>query len=285
MPDLPIIDTHVHLWDPTHFHMPWLKDVNQVLNRPYLLPDYKEYTSGLNIEAMVYLEVDLAPHYTYLEAKWVEERAQEDPRLQGMVVLAPLEYGEGARAMLKALSEIGPRVKGIRRIIQFEPDIDFCVQPDFVRGVQILPEYGFSFDICISHIQLSNSIKMVRQCPDTDFILDHIGKPDIKNGVMDPWRDGIKELASFPNVVCKVSGMVTEADHENWKPDDLKPYFEHVYESFGEDRVIFGGDWPVAVQASTYKRWVETLDSFTSGFSDEAKRKLWAGNARKFYRL
>jgi L-fuconolactonase len=284
MPDFPIIDTHVHLWAPTHFRIPWL-DGDETLNKPFGLREYHEHTQGIDIEAMVYVEVNVVPAYSLLEAQWAYERTREDSRLQGLVVSAPLEYGEHTRAFLQALRAIGPRVKGVRRLLQGEPDPNFALSKEFVRGVQMLPEYGFSFDICISHHQLDSIIKLVRQCPDTTFILDHIAKPDIQGQVLDPWREQIQALAAFPNVACKVSGMVTEADPLHWTPDDLAPYVSHVLASFGEDRVMFGGDWPVVLHASSYEHWYETLDQLTVHLSEEAKHKLWAENARRIYRL
>jgi L-fuconolactonase len=285
MPAFPIVDAHLHLWDPKYFRMSWL-DGNAVLDQPYGLAKYHEHTRGVDIAAMVYLQVEVEPAYALLEAQWVVDRAAEDPRILGMVPWAPLEYGEQSRAFLDALVAIDrQRIKGVRRLIQSEPDLEFSSRPRFVRGVQLLAEYGLSFDICLYHPQLPSAINLVAQSPSVSFILDHIGKPNIKEHVLDPWRGQIRELASFPNVFCKVSGMVTEADHQRWTPDDLAPYVSHVLEQFGEDRVVFGGDWPVAFQASTYPRWVETLDRLTSSLDDAAKHKLWADNARKFYRL
>jgi L-fuconolactonase len=282
MPDFPIIDAHVHLWDPSRFRIAWL-DGASVLDKPYGLTEYQEHSREVEIEAVVYLEVDVVPSYAFLEAQYVAARA--NPHLQGIVAHAPIEYGERARTYLAALRALGPRIKGVRRLLQGEADPNFCLQPDFLRGVQILPEYGFSFDICIKHHQLGAVIEMVRRSPGTSFILDHIGKPDIKGHVLDPWREQISELAALPNVVCKVSGLVTEADHQHWSVDDLVPYVSHVLEAFGEERVIFGGDWPVALLATTYTRWVETLDALTANLSPGAKRKLWVENARRFYRL
>jgi L-fuconolactonase len=284
MPDVPIIDAHLHLWDPQRFRMPWLDSI-PLLNKPYGLAEYREQTQGIAIEAMVYLEVDVAPPYALLEAQWAADRAQEDPRLQGIVAHAPLEYGEQVRAYLDALVAISPLIKGVRRLLQDEPDPQFCLRPPFVRGVQLLPEYGLSFDLCIRHYQLPAVIELVRRCPDTSFILDHIGKPHIKDRLLDPWREQIAELAALPNVSCKISGLVTEADPERWTTDDLAPYVAHVLEVFGEDRVVFGGDWPVALLASSYRRWVEALDALTTHLAPQAERKLWAENARRFYRL
>ncbi|MGN6361106.1 MAG: amidohydrolase family protein [Thermomicrobiales bacterium] len=284
MPEFPIIDAHVHLWDPAHFRMPWL-DGNELLNKPYGLAEYREQTAGVAIEAMVYLQVEVTPAYGLLEARWAAKRAAEDPRLGAIVAWAPVEDGEPARSYLDALVAIDRRIVGVRRIVQSEPDPEFSIRPGFVRGVQLLADYNFTFDICINHRHLPATIRLVEQCPDVRFILDHIGKPNIKGHELDPWREQLRELAALPNVICKVSGLVTEADHAHWTPDDLAPYVAHVLDCFGEDRVAFGGDWPVATQAATYPRWVETLDGLTADLSPAAKRKLWAENARRFYRL
>jgi predicted TIM-barrel fold metal-dependent hydrolase len=284
MPDFPIVDAHLHLWDPRHFAIPWL-DGNATLNRRYTPAEYAEHTQGIAIEAMIYLEVDVDPHYALLEPRWVAERAQEDPRIKAIVAHAPVEHGERARSFLDALVATSPLVRGVRRLLQGEPDVDFCLRPDFVRGVQLLAEYGLSFDICISHAQLAAATELVRRCPQTSFILDHLGKPNIKAKLLDPWREQMRELAALPNVICKVSGAVTEADHEHWNSADLRPYVAHAIEAFGEDRVAFGGDWPVTLLASSYRRWVETLDELTAGLSEAAKRKLWAENAKRFYRM
>jgi L-fuconolactonase len=284
VPDFPIVDSHVHLWDPEQFRMSWL-DGNERLNRPFLLREYREATAGQEVGAMVYLEVDLDPEYKLLEARWVDALAGQDPRLQGIVAGAPVEDGDVVHSYLDELATVGPRLKGVRRITQSEPDPDFCLQGGFVRGVQLLAEYDLSFDICINARQLPSTIRMVEQCPDTRFMLDHIAKPDIRGGGLDPWREQLRQLAAFPNVTCKISGAVTEADWERWTVEDVRPYVEHALEAFGEDRVAYGGDWPVVLNAAPYQRWVETLETITAGLTPAARRKLWAENAQRFYRL
>ncbi|HXT36827.1 MAG TPA: amidohydrolase family protein [Chloroflexota bacterium] len=284
MPNFPIVDAHLHLWDPRHFRMSWLDPIPP-LNQPFGLAEYRRHTVGVEIAAMVYLEVDVEKPYALLEARWAVERAGEDSRLQGIVPWAPLEYGERARAYLAELRAISPLIKGVRRIVQGEPERDFYLQPDFVTGVRLLPEYDLSFDLCIRADQLPSTVSLARRCPETQFILDHCGKPAVGARVLDPWRRDLAALAALPNVYCKVSGLVTEADHQHWTAEDLAPYVDHVLAVFGEDRVVFGGDWPVATLASTYPRWVETLDRLTARLGDVAQRKLWAENARRFYRL
>lgn len=279
-----LVDAHVHLWNPQQFRLAWL-DHEPALNKPFGLGEYPRQGAGRTITGMVYVEVDVAPHYALLEAQWAASQAASDARLQGIVAAAPVEHGERARAYLAALQATSPLIKGVRRNLQGETDPAFCLQPDFVRGVLLVAEYGFSFDICIRHYQFPMVVELVRRCPATRFILDHLGKPAIKDHILDPWREHLAQLAALPNVWCKISGLVTEADLQRWTPDDLAPYLAHALEVFEEDRVVFGGDWPVLLLASSYDRWIETLDALTQQLSHQAQRKLWAENARHFYRL
>jgi len=281
--DLPIVDSHVHLWNPQHFRMPWLAAIPR-LNRPYGLADYATATQDLPVAAMVYVETGVEPAEALQEARWIASLAQHDARLQAIVAAAPLELGLEVRAHLAALAELGPRIKGVRRNLQDE-DADFCLQPAFLQGIQMLATYGFSFDICINHRQLPGVIELVRQCPETAFVLDHMGKPAIKQSLLEPWHSQVQTLATLPNVSCKISGIVTEADQQSWQPADLLPFLQTVFAAFGSDRVMFGGDWPVVLLASTYRRWYETLQEWISKQPSEVQRKLWYENARRFYRL
>jgi L-fuconolactonase len=283
MPNFPIVDTHLHIWDLRRLRYPWLAS-NALLNKNHLIEDYQRACGPVKVAKMVFLQCECDPAQYQAESDWVTEVAKTDPRIRGIVPWAPLEQGEGAGEALSKLAS-NPLVKGVRRIIQFEADPAFCLKPDFVRGVQALHAHGLSFDICINHTQLANTIKLVRQCPNVAFILDHIAKPDIKAGKLDPWRAELKELAGFPNMWCKMSGLATEADHKAWKPADLKPYIDHVMACFGFDRVIFGGDWPVSTQAVDYPGWVRTLDDALKGASEADLKKLYVTNAEKFYRV
>jgi L-fuconolactonase len=289
MPNVPIVDPHLLLWDPTRFKMPWLDtdywtDEKSILGRPYGLAGLDQQRDGVEIEAVVCFEVGVAPAYGLLEARWLHGLGDIDPQVQGVVAWAPMEYGEQARAYLEAVRAIGPRVKGVRRVLELEPE-DFCLQPGFVRAVRMLPELGFSFDLAIKRRQLASSIELVERCPDTTFILNHIGKPGIRDGVRDPWWDEIHDMAEHPNVSCKVSGAITEADFNAWTYDQIAPYLERVLEVFGEDRVMFAGDWPVVLLASSYGGWVQTAERLVSQLSARAQAKFWAGNARRIYRL
>lgn len=284
MISFPIVDTHLHVWDPQKIRYPWLANV-PLLNKPYRLADYNRACAPVTVERMVFVqcEADFAQYQA--EADWVSELAQQEKRIQGIVPWAPLEKGDGARPALENLTR-DPLVKGIRRIIQFETDVNFCRQPDFIKGVQLLADFDLHFEICIKgDQQFANTLHLIRQCPNTRCILNHIGKPFIKEHIVEPWRTHLKALAALPNTVCKMSGLVTEADFENWTPAELQPYVDAVLEAFGWDRVMFGGDWPVVLQGAKFPRWMETLENAVRGASPAQLKKLFHDNAVTFYRL
>jgi L-fuconolactonase len=284
MPELPIVDAHLHLWEWPQFPRLWLDRVPD-LSRSCDPTAFEEQTAGLPIAGMVFVETDVAPAYALLEAQWAVSLAGVDPRLCGVVAAAPLDDGAEVRPYLDALATLGPLVKGVRRNLQDERDPDFCQRPKFVAGAQLLAAYGFSFDICIRHEQLPAVTALVHECPHVSFVLDHLGKPAIRDGLLDPWRGQLAALAELPNVACKVSGLATEADWNRWQPDDLAPYVAHALAVFGPSRVLFGGDWPVVTLASSYRRWVETLGALTAHLTVSDQRQLWSDNARRWYRL
>jgi len=279
----PLVDTHLHIWDPRRIRYPWLDDI-PLLNAPYLIEDYRKACGPVSVDKMVFVQAEADFQMYRDEVRWVTEVAEKDPGICGIVAWAPLEKGDAAEEEVAALAE-NCLVKGIRRIIQFEPDPDFCLMPNFIAGVRMLPKYNLSFDICISHSQFEQALSMVEKCPDVTFIMDHIAKPDIKHQVFSPWKKHLKQLSTFPNVWCKMSGLVTEADFENWTIDDLRPYIEHVIDCFGFSRVMYGGDWPVAYQATEYPRWVATLEKVLEGSSEQELMALFHDNGEKFYRV
>jgi L-fuconolactonase len=168
----------------------------------------------------------------------------------------------------------------------FEHDaVDYCARPEFIAGVRQLAAAGLSFDICGKHPQMPAIVELVRQCPDVSFILDHAGKPGIRTGLLDPWREHLRQLAALPNVVCKFSGLVTEADHQHWTPAQLQPYVTHLLETFGPSRLLFGGDWPVAKLATGYRRWLDVARHFVAHLSPAEQTAIFHDNAARIYRL
>lgn len=278
-----IIDTHLHLWDLTKFRYAWL-DNYPLLNRNFLTSDFQAASAGSAVTGGVFVQCDCLPEESLAEAQWVASLVKKGLAVQGIVAHAPVEVGANVRSHLVELARI-PLVCGIRRLLQGEKVAGFCLQPSFIAGVQALAEFNFSFDICMRRDQLADAIALVRACPQVSFVLDHFGNPDIKTKTMEPWRAQISELGQLPNVCCKLSGIVTLADDKKWTPEDLAPYVDHVISSFGTNRVLFGGDWPVVLLASEYRRWVETAQLLLTKLPAIDRKKILHDNAVKFYRL
>ena len=279
----PRIDTHVHLWDPARLRYAWLGSVPP-LNRAFLPADFRAASAAAGLSKWVFVECGRDPAQNVEEAAWVSELAKSEPRLGGIVAHAAVEKGAGAEPELAALAAL-PLVRGVRRLLQDETDPRFCLAPDFIDGVRRAGRRGFSFDLCIRHHQLRAVTELVRHCPETTFVLDHLGKPGIRERLFQPWADDLRHLAALPNVGCKISGLTTEADPANWQASDLRPYLDHARDCFGPDRILFGGDWPVSTLATSYSRWVEVIENWASGAPETERRRLFHDNAVAFYRL
>src|SRR5690606_36070472 len=283
MPAFPIVDAHVHLYDPGVIRYGWMAK-RPVLDQPRLMAQLDAARGPVEIEALVWVEVGADPGQYLQETSFVDGLARGDRRIRAMVAHAPLERGAAVTPDLEKLAAHG-LVRGIRRLLQDESDDAFCLRPGFVEGVRLLPRFDLSFDICVYHRQLASALELVRRCPEVRFVLDHAGKPGIRAGLMEPWRSQITELAALPNVWCKLSGLITEADHQSWTRAQLRPYIDHVIERFGLDRVMFGSDWPVAEETHRYAEWVEIVEEVLAGVAEDARRKLFRDNAIAFYRL
>ncbi len=283
MSALSIVDSHVHLWNPARLRHSWLDDL-PTLNRAYLPEDFSAASAKANVGKMIFIEGGCEPAQNFAEVDWASDLAKSEPRLKGVVAYAPLEHGEAVRTELKNLAG-RPLVKGVRRNLQGECDPEFCLRPDFITGLKLLGEFGFTFDLCIRHGQLPIAAKLVRDVPGVTFILDHFGKPDVRGKQTEPWAADLKALAEQPNVVCKISGLTTEADWRMWQPDDFKFHFETALECFSFDRILFGGDWPVATLATSYERWLETVKGFFPSASETDLRKIFQTNAERIYRV
>ena len=284
MPSFPIIDSHVHLYDPARIDYPWMADM-PALNQPHGLDRFAELTEGVAVDGLVFVEVDAAAGRHLEEVRWVEDHAAGSKMLRGMVAAMPLEKGAAVEPDLAELVKL-PHARGVRRLIERHQDEPgWALRSDFVDAVRLLPRYGLTFDLCLKCGQFADVIALVRQCPDVRFVIDHIAKPDIRIGVEHPWREQMREIAREPNILCKVSGVVTEADHANWTFEQVRPFIAHAIDCFGFDRIMFGGDWPVSELATSYARWVETTDRIVAGASADELHKFYRGNAIDFYRL
>ena len=289
MPGFPIVDTHLHVWDPRRLSYSWQKG-NALFDRPYLVEDYRRDCGDVEIEAMVFVEcyADFGPESgQYIEEiEFVEDEAKRDPRLIAIVPMAPLERGSAVGPMLEEMVARFPKVRGIRRIIEFDADPRaLALSPKFIEGVNLLGRFGMHFEINVNHTQMDIVLEFVKHVPNVPMVLDHCGKPGIKGGHIDQYRRQIGELAKHPNVVCKLSDLPVEADHRHWTEADLRPFIDATLESFGVDRLIYAGDWPVCLQAASIPRFVEVLDRALAGLSEAEQRKVFRDNANRFYRL
>jgi L-fuconolactonase len=284
MPSFPIVDSHVHLYDIDRLRYGWLDGVPKI-NRTYTLADFDRARGPVVVDKIVFAEVAVDPGLHLKEAALIQEWADADPRLCGMVCHLPLEKGPAAiEADLAALTQ-NRILRGIRRLIETERDPSFCLEPGFIAALRLLPKYGLTFDICVKHWALTFGLELARRCPEVTFVLDHIGKPGIKHGLREPWWSQIAQMAKLDNVVCKVSGVITEADHAKWTKEQVTPYIAHAIESFGFDRVMYGSDWTVAELTHRYPTFVEILDEVVAGASEVERRKLYRDTAIRVYRL
>ena len=283
---LPIVDTHQHLWDLKQLELPWLKgDAVAEIRRSYLTTDYAEATKGLNVVKSIYMEVNVAPSDQVKEAEFVLElcRGGKTPMVAAVIGGSPQDRSFGEYI---AKFQGNPFLKGVRTVLH-DPDRPkgMCLEPTFVDSMKRLGDQKLSFDLCMRSSEIADGARLAEKCPGTKFIVDHCGNMDVTS--TDPaarrqWMDGMKAAASLPNTACKISGIVVT---EGWKPADLAPNIDFCLETFGDDRVFFGGDWPVCTLKSSYAQWVAALKEIVSGRTREFQKKLFHDNAVAFYGL
>jgi L-fuconolactonase len=277
------VDAHVHFWDPAQLPYPWLANVPAIAGPRTPI----ELAAAMGLPPateIVFVESAVAPAHARDEVRWVEELATRHPAIAAIVAQVAVDRGAETEEALAALAGHAS-VRGVRHIIEQHSDPDYCVRPAFVAGIRRVGERGWTFDLCVRPPQLPACTALVRACPETTFVLDHAGKPDIRVGRLDPWRAQIAELARLPNVVCKLSGLVTEADPATWTPATLRPYVEHLLSCFGPGRLLFGSDWPVVNLATSYRRWLQTALELLQPLSAGERAAVLSDNARRIYRL
>jgi L-fuconolactonase len=277
-----IIDSHFHLWDRSRFSYDWLNAVPE-LNRDMLPCEYWATARSLPITQSVFVEAYVNREYYVDETLWVLSQTRDNKWIAGIVGAVYLESPHAAQD-LQRLAE-HRLFKGVRRLLDEEPDDNFPARPDFIRGVQTLAQFSLPFDICIRNTQLPAALELVKQSPGVQFVLDHCGKPNIKDGQWQPWADQVAEFATLGNTYCKMSGLVTEAGRENVTVEHLKPYIDHILAQFGVERLMFGTDWPVCILASSPERWLEVLLAALADLTEDQKDWLFRKSCERFYNL
>jgi predicted TIM-barrel fold metal-dependent hydrolase len=276
-----LIDTHQHLWDLRQFPYSWCAGIPK-LNRTFNLEDYRAAAAGLEISKTIFMECDVDEPHLLAEAKHIQSLADAHPLIAGIVASARPERADFV-AQLESLLAL-PKLRGIRRVLHVMPD-ELSQSAMFAENVRRLAPHRLTFDLCVLARQLPVAIKLAGSCPEVQFILDHCGVPDVKGRALDPWRSHISQLAALPNVACKISGLVAYANPDSWTVEDLRPWVEHAVASFGHERVVWGGDWPVCTLSATLQQWVEASHRLTSRWTPAQREQFFSGNAERIYRV
>jgi len=277
------IDSHHHVWDLSVREQGWM--VGEALNpikKNFSINDLRQAITGCGIDKTVVVQTVT----NYDETPELLELADTDDLVAGVVGFLKIDADDAITHLDSYQSLRGFKyLVGIRDIAHDYEDVKYLSKPQVVKNVQELGRRGLVYDLLTKTPHMRAAIDLVKACPNTKFVLDHISKPYIAKADMQPWADQITELASFENVVVKVSGLFTEADWKNWKKEDFWPYLEHITKSFTPNRMMFGSDWPVCLLAATYKQSIDLVEEFTSKFSESEKNAFWAGTASKAYGL
>lgn len=283
---IPIVDTHQHLWDLRRFKLAWMTPGEEPLGKTHGPDEYARATDGLGVVKSVYMEVDVVPEQQADEANYVLDLIRSGKTPMVAAVISGRPNSPGFAAYLDRF-KAEPAIKGVRQVLHApSTPPGYCLDPAFVAGIRALGERGLSFDLCMRSPELPDAAKLIDACPGTRFILDHCGNESVLEKDHSRWRRDLAAIASKGDrVVCKVSGIVASAKGHPWTPDDLAPVVNHVLDTFGPDRVMFGGDWPVCTLAATYRQWVEALRSIVKDRPEADQKKLFHDNAIRFYRL
>jgi L-fuconolactonase len=273
------IDSHQHFWKYNPVKEAWITDDMKVIQCDFLPADLLPLLVKNKMDGCVSIQADQSEEETH----FLVQLAKENDFIKGVVGWIDLR-AENLDTRLEYFSQY-KKLKGFRHIIQAESEEDFMLQEDFCIGISKLAKYNFTYDLVIFPKHLPYATALVKRFPLQSFVIDHLAKPDFKQIDFTAWEKGIREIAAYPNVMCKVSGLVTEADWKNWKKADFTYCLDVVTEAFGIDKLLFGSDWPVSLLAASYGESWDIVEDYFSKFSNEEQDKFWGGNAIAFYHL
>jgi len=273
------LDSHQHFWkyDPAQY--PWMTDKLARLRRDYLPADLEPLLKAASLDGCIAVQA----RQSIEESRWLLKLADENPIIKGVVGWIDLRANDVERDLEELARH--PKFVGVRHVAQDEPDDRFLVREDFLRGISKLQQFDLAYDILIFPKQLPAAIELVRRFPAQRFVLDHIAKPQIKDRLLEPWATQIRELARSPNVFCKISGMVTEADWEKWSAENFTPYLDIVAEAFTFDRLMYGSDWPVCLLAAEYNEVYGLAEKWSRQFPREQRERFFNQNCVAFYKV
>jgi L-fucono-1,5-lactonase len=273
------IDSHQHFWRYNPAEYDWIDESMAALRRDFLPEDLNPELQANGFHGSVVVQV----RQTLEETRWLLDLAERSPAILGVVGWVDLQSSE-VRSQLKLFAQ-NAKLVGIRHIVQSEPDDRFLLRPGFLRGISVLEEFDLAYDILIYTRHLPVAAEFVERFPQQRFVLDHLAKPPIKSGSIGSWADGIRRLAAFPNVFAKLSGLVTEADWQTWRSEQIEPYLDVAFSSFGPERLMIGSDWPVCLAAGTYSRTVSVVKNYLERLQPHCSDAVLGKNAQRFWRL
>ena len=273
------IDAHQHFWKFDPVRDSWINDEMKIIQRDFSPEDLEPLLKQNGFDGCVTVQSD----QSYDENRFQLQNAEGNDFIKGIVGWVDLMSPHVGKEF-EYLSQF-EKMKGFRHVLQGEKQRDLMLQPAFVNGISLLQQYNFVYDILIFQDQLQYIPQFVSAFPSQLFVIDHMAKPDIKNGEIDEWKKGIQKVAQFENVFCKISGIVTEADWKNYKNEDFKPYLDVIVDSFGTNRILFGSDWPVCLVAASYQKVLDIVEDYFSSFSKDETEKIFGLNAVDFYNL
>jgi L-fuconolactonase len=273
------IDAHQHFWRYNPDEFDWIDDSMSALRRDFLPGDLKPELEGAGFHGSIAVQA----RQSLEETRWLLALAESSPLIRGVVGWVDLRSPE-VRSQLRAFAG-NPKLVGVRHIVQSEADDRSMLQPDFLRGIAALEEFDLAYDILIYPRHLSVAAEFAKKFPRHRFVLDHLAKPLIKSGTIQPWEAGMRDLARLPSVFCKLSGMVTEADWQNWKPEQMTPYLDITLDCFGPERLMIGSDWPVCTVAASYWQTMNVVLEYFGKFPADVQDAVLGGNAQRFWKL
>jgi len=273
------IDAHQHFWNYDPVRDSWIDESMQIIRKDFLPKDLQPILQANNVDGCIVVQADQSEE----ETEFLLKCAEQNPFIKGVVGWLDLR----ANTIEDRLYHYSKNrlFKGVRHIVQGESDDAFMLQPEFLNGIHKLEQFGLTYDILIHQGQLEQAITLVEKCPNQQFVLDHIAKPKISEGIDAVWEKNMKRLASYNNVSCKISGMVTETQNFKWKKSDFTSFLDVVLDVFGVDRLLYGSDWPVCLLAAEYKEALQIIEGYFENFSKEDKLKIMGENAIRIYNL
>src|SRR5712691_12512669 len=274
-----IVDSHQHFWQVGRFDYPWMSRGDEVLYRDYLPAMIEPILKRCRVEKTILVQASNSLE----ETRWLLSLSDQYPFIAGVVGWVDLSGREVGHQLNEFIAH--PKFKGVRHLLESEPADDWLIQENVLAGLRRLASFGVSYDLLVHRRHLKHVRTVAESCPEVSLVVDHLAKPPIATGEISDWAREIKEVAAYPKISCKLSGLVTEANLTAWRTEDLRPVVQTALEYFGPQRLMFGSDWPVCLRAASYDRVLEAFQSLLADLNDEERSRIFSGNATEFYRL